>query len=160
MLSSLTIRPCSCCPANNYCAWSNSQVACCPNGETCSGWAGGGGGYSPTSWTTYWQPTTTEWQPTTTVWQPTTYVATTTVEGGGAVVPAGNQNTEPNYGNGQYCSTLVEEGPNLPTTAPGSCGTILIVEPSEAIRQVVGLTKILALVIGLQALGGMTLFRR
>lgn len=38
---------CSCCPANNYCAWQDSVVACCPNGKVCSGFA---------------QPITTVWQ--------------------------------------------------------------------------------------------------
>ncbi|EMF13114.1 uncharacterized protein SEPMUDRAFT_124973 [Sphaerulina musiva SO2202] len=40
-------KPDYCCPANNYCAWQDSVVACCPNGKVCSGFA---------------QPITTVWQ--------------------------------------------------------------------------------------------------
>lgn len=150
----------SCCPSNNVCAWSNSQVACCPSGQTCAD-----SGYQST---TYYQPTTTYYTPTTTYYTN----EATTVGGGGVVVPAGyteGQTTTAyqatttaaaDYGNGAYCSTLVEVGPNLPTTAAGNCGTILIVEPSEAARIALAWLKLGAMIVGLQALGGLVLARR
>jgi len=33
--------------------------------------------------------------------------------------------------NGQYCSTLVANGPNLPATAQGACGTILVISKAD-----------------------------
>ena len=60
-----------------------------------------------------------------------------------------------NYGNGAYCSTIVEIGPNLPTTAAGNCGTILIVPPAaEGVRDALSWVKMAAMVGGLQVLGG------
>ncbi|KAF2720160.1 hypothetical protein K431DRAFT_211368, partial [Polychaeton citri CBS 116435] len=102
-----------CCPANNYCAYdTNHAVACCPNGQTCQGAAGG---YQPSTYyapTTYYTPSP---QPT------TVYVA------GGAGGVYQTTTTEPYYGNGAgYCSTLIMSGATLPTTAQGDCGTILI----------------------------------
>ncbi|WPH00272.1 Hypothetical protein R9X50_00309600 [Acrodontium crateriforme] len=143
-----------CCPAGNYCAWSNSQVACCPNGQTCSGYIGGGGGYEPTTWyqTTWQQPTTTYYYQT-----PTTTVI---VAGGGSVTQAGivtlytTAQTTKEY-NG-YCSTEFATGPGLPTTAAGECGTILIVEPSEGTKQ----ARIGILLIGLHIMGNLLFFWR
>ncbi len=60
--------------------------------------------------------------------------------------------TEVVYG-GNYCSTYTAQGPQVPTTARGQCGTILIVPASEAIQQALSWVKLATLVIGLQALG-------
>ena len=160
----------SCCPSGSYCAWSNSQVACCQNDCTCSS---GGGDYEPSSYyatTTYYQPTSTyceecEEQTTTIYQQPTsTYCdeceqpqATTVV-----VAPAGAYSTTQAYPGAysEYCSTQYAQGPGLPTTAQGQCGTILIEEPSEAMRRVVGTIKLIAMVGVLQLLGGLLLVWR
>lgn len=176
----------SCCPSGNYCAWSNSQVACCPNSCSCQV---GGENYQPTStWvapatTTYWQPTTTSYwqQPTTTYCnecqQHTTYCnqcaagqqATTTVyqnggNGGGVVVVPGGGTTTlytttngaQSVYNGNYCSTQTAVGNNLPATAAGGCGTILIVEAPKAgaaERVVLSWMGWAGLVVALQVLG-------
>ncbi|TKA65550.1 hypothetical protein B0A55_08700 [Friedmanniomyces simplex] len=143
-----------CCPAGNSCSWSNSQVACCPSGCTCSGWQAVGGYNGPVqSTSTYYQ------QPTTTYYtQPQA-----TQAGGGVVVvteqatSAYNQQqttTQIVYG-GNYCSTLTAKGPQVPTTAAGQCGTILVVPPSEAARQALGWVKLGATVVGFQALGAL-----
>ncbi|GIZ44845.1 hypothetical protein CKM354_000803100 [Cercospora kikuchii] len=132
-------QPYYCCPADNYCSWANSQVACCPNGKTCSGYA---------------QPTTTiyqQQQPTTVVVAPaavTTYYQQpqTTVENQGYA--------------GQYCKTLVAVGPGLPTTEAGDCGTILIVEADAIRAAVVNWMKAIGMVVGLQLLGGIVLMNR
>lgn len=119
-------------------------MACCPSGQTCSGAIGGAAGYQST---TYYQPTTTYYQPTTTYYTPATtyYQATTTAD---------------YYGNGEYCSTIVEVGPNLPTTAAGDCGTILIVAKAMATRTELHWPTLAVLMVGLQALGGFLLARR
>lgn len=102
----------------------------------------------------YQAPTTTYWQqpPATTVYQ---QPATTTVYiAGGAAGNNGQYQTtaaaaaatttvyqQPQNGGAvAYCSTLYEKGPNLPTTARGQCGTVLIL-PAEASLMVVGLRE-------------------
>jgi len=147
--SSLVLTRRSCCPAGTTCQWTNGVVGCCSGGGACQGQIGA------QAQTTVWQPTTTYWQPeTSTVWQqPTTvYQQPTTVYTGQATVYGGQQTvyvaggavttqvaqpqstqlittqktTAQNY-LGDYCSTQVARGPNLPTTGTGQCGTILIV---------------------------------
>lgn len=152
---------CSCCPSDNECSWYDSQVVCCPEGEECyeeeNQWQSTSEWEQPT--TTYWQQTS-QWEPTTTEWQQTTEWEPTTTEW----EPTTNQweqtTTEPYYTNQEYCSTLVETGPNLPTTAESDCGTILIVSPSQATREVVGWIRLGIMVLLLQALGGWLLLRR
>lgn len=164
--------PSSCCPSDNYCTWSNSQVACCANDCTCSGWSSGGGSYEPSSWYSQstwqqstWQPETTTvyYQPTTSYYQPPT---TTTVgvvapvgytqANGGYTTTATQQTVQPVEG-GNYCSTLYAHGPGLPTTASGQCGTILVEEASskgEAMKTAIGVVRMLAIVGVLQVMGG------
>lgn len=121
---------------------SSSVVGCCPSGSTCSGLAG----QSTYEQSTYYTPTTT-YEQASTYYQPyTTPYQTTANNGGGIIIPAGattvytnannpttvytsyqQQTTQQNFDNQQYCSTLVENGPGLPTTAAAQCGTILIV---------------------------------
>lgn len=128
---------CSCCPPDNYCAWQNSVVACCPNGKTCSGYA---------------QPTTTVYQQT-----PTTVV----VVGAATTNYQQPQTTTVTQGYaGQYCKTLVAVGPGLPTTQAGDCGTILIVEADAIKAAVVSWIHAIGVVFGLQVLGGFVLMRR
>ncbi|KAK5174206.1 uncharacterized protein LTR77_001286 [Saxophila tyrrhenica] len=141
-----------CCPSGQTCQWADSKPACCPNGCTCTGFAGAGaGGYHATSW----YATTTEWQPQTTYVAPapqhTSYVA-----------PAGAAG-----GYQQYCSTLYAHGPNLPTTAQGDCGTILVMDPDDVPSGAeggrvkgVGYGRLGVMVGGLQVLGGMLFLRR
>lgn len=124
------------------------MVGCCSGGGVCSGQIGA---QAPA--TSVWQPTTTYWQPvqstvyqqqstvypqpTTVYEQPTTvYTGQSTVLGGqqtvyvaGGVVTSrvAQPQTTPQGYLGNYCSTQVAVGPNLPTTGTGPCGTILIV---------------------------------
>ena len=139
----------SCCPVGNYCAYaSDKTVGCCPYGETCNGIIGGG--VVQTTWAqTTWVPST--------VWT-TTAIPTTTVYGG--IVVPGVVSTQPwhpgtttqyvvpqttvvqtqqsLYSGGGYCSTLYADGAGLPTTRPGTCGTILVMNRGSRVRSRVG----------------------
>jgi hypothetical protein len=146
-----------CCPSSNVCAWSNSAVVCCPSGQSCNSYSGGGGagGYQQT--TSVWQQPTTTWQQATSTYYPP---ATTTWQASGVVVPAGATTvytqpytTQQYYGG--YCSTQTMVGLSGPTTGTGQCGTILIVPPNEAIRKSLGWMKLGIMVMGLQALGAL-----
>jgi hypothetical protein len=145
----------SCCPSGNVCSWSNAQVACCPSGCTCSGWEAVNG-YSATSY--YQQPTSTYYQPQSTYYQPTSTViiggGVVTQQAGPTTVYTQQQPTTQQY-YGQYCSTLTQNGPHLPTTAAGECGTILIVAPSEAARYAMGWIRLGVVLVGMQAFGAM-----
>jgi hypothetical protein len=116
-------------------------VGCCPEGKTCSGAVQG-------------------WYQSTTVYQPP--ATTVVVAGGGGIVTnyqAQPQNTKPEgqYG---YCSTLTAVGPGLPTTQPGACGTILVVE-AEAIKQaVLDRIRSIGLILALHVIGGALLYQR
>jgi len=110
-----------CCPTGNTCSLlSNSLVGCCPTDTTCSGSVAAN---QVTTVTVYQQNTVTQYQQPTTVIAggggvyvyPTTTTPAATVNGGGIVY------------NG-YCSTLYADGPGLPTTRAGQCGTILVVQ--------------------------------
>lgn len=63
-------------------------------------------------------------------------------------------------GYGGYCSTLIAVGPGLPTTEAGSCGTILIAEAEAIQAAVLGWTKLIAMLVGLQVVGGLLFLRR
>lgn len=147
-------QPDWCCPTGNTCGWNGGSVGCCAWGSSCSSSGGGGGaaagGYNTwqqSSWqpTTYWQPQQTQTvyqQPTTVYEQPP---ATTYYAGGGAgayqtTQAVQQQSTEAQQYNG-YCSTLYEKGPNLPTTAAGQCGTVLILNSAGA-RFSLGCTRV------------------
>ncbi|KAK5130715.1 hypothetical protein LTR08_001745 [Meristemomyces frigidus] len=149
-------EPGYCCPSANTCAWSNSQVACCPSGQTCAGSVGGVGGYQASTYYQTSAPTvTTEYVQQSTYYTPAT---TTVTNGGGVVVPAGYTQVTTvqtqQYVTGGYCSTLVANGPNLPTTAAGDCGTVLVIAPGEGARLGLGWVKVGMLFMGLQVLGG------
>lgn len=137
----------SCCPAGTYCKIdSNNNVGCCLYADSCYGEIVGNNGQYPTSYyqstyypsTTYVQPSTvyvTQPQAGTTVYAPVV-AATQPVVTTYAPVVAVTQPVVTTYGPSTlqtqaayagYCSTLRENGPNLPTTGAGSCGTILIV---------------------------------
>ena len=161
-----------CCPSGNTCAWSNSQVACCPSGQTCSGSVGGVGGYQASSYyqTTYVAPTT-QYVQASTVYQTNAVVTTVVTGGGGVVVPAGytqvttvqtvqTVQSQASIVNGVYCSTLIANGPNLPTTVAGNCGTVLVVAPSEGYRIGVGWVKLGIVLTGLQLMGAGLFVRR
>ncbi|KAF2193450.1 hypothetical protein K469DRAFT_549716 [Zopfia rhizophila CBS 207.26] len=103
-------HPSWCCPSNYTCASppnSGGLIGCCPNGSSC------GGTVNVAAVTTvtvqYAQQTSVVYVQS----QPTT-----------AVVYA--QSTEVVY-QGGFCSTLTMDGPGLPTTREGACGTILVV---------------------------------
>lgn len=109
-----------CCATDHTCQYlsSSSVVGCCPAGQTCSG------GVSAQQITTV----------TVTVIQTQTqYVQGqgTTVYGGPAYVQPTTTAYVGAQGGGNvyagYCSTLIADGPGLPTTRAGDCGTILVV---------------------------------
>lgn len=135
----------SCCTADYYCAYGgeDNHVGCCPNNEVCDGSI----------------PSVT-----TTVYATTETVAATTytqVEGGTTIYVAGGTTeyvgattTEYVYGTTPttICSTLIEHGvKDLPTTAAGQCGVILIVNGAGRGIEDWALTATLAV---LNALGG------
>lgn len=114
-----------CCPAGYTCAWLNGQrstVGCCPDGSKCSG--------SPPA-VTYTVPF--ERDPTT-ITVPLGRTVTKTE--GTLVVVAATTSTRAAIYDGQYCSTMTAKGPDLPTTARGHCGTMLLVSESMASRNV------------------------
>ncbi|EMC98510.1 hypothetical protein BAUCODRAFT_138247 [Baudoinia panamericana UAMH 10762] len=156
------INPNYCCPSNNVCSNNNNYVACCPNGVQCSGAIGGANGYAPLSttqyYTTYVQPTTVYTQPQAT----TVYGAgVVTVQQATTVYPAVTtpQTTTQIY-YGQYCATYTEVGVNVPTTARGDCGTVLIVAPSEGARSAVSWLGMGVFVVLLHMFGALVLPRR
>lgn len=57
---------------------------------------------------------------------------------------------------GGFCTTLVAEGNNLPTTANARCGTALVVEAGAS----KGRGGVLGVVLGLQVLGAWVVLRR
>jgi hypothetical protein len=80
---------------------SNGVVGCCPFGSSCQG-------------------TVNAAQVTTII--VTKYVTST---------PYPKSTTTTSIVPNRYCSTLVAHGPNLPTTAQGVCGTILIISGAD-----------------------------
>lgn len=57
---------------------------------------------------------------------------------------------------GGFCTTLIAEGDNLPTTANARCGTALVVA-AGASR---GKEAVVSIVLGLQVLGAWVVLRR
>lgn len=114
--------PTRCCPNSYTCAAppnSNGLIGCCPTGNSC------GGVVNVQSVTTI---TLQASQQTDVVYvqpPPTT-----------AVVYANPQSTDTGPYKG-FCSTLTANGPGLPTTTEGDCGTILIVS-GAAIKLIMG----------------------
>ncbi|KAF1845224.1 uncharacterized protein K460DRAFT_105185 [Cucurbitaria berberidis CBS 394.84] len=99
-------QPSWCCPANYACAVpgnSNGLIGCCPNGNAC---AGAVNVAQVTTVTVYPQQQT-------------------------AVVYAEPPHTtvynQPNQAQGGFCATITMDGPGLPRSGQGQCGTILIV---------------------------------
>jgi len=143
-------QPSFCCPSDQVCSYRNSVVACCPQGQTCTGSPQGGGGaggaqhgsFPPTS---YSQPTQAPQYPG------AGYAAPTTTQGYAETLL---------YGQESYCSTLYAKGPNLPATQAAPCGTILILPAEGVIEQALGWMRLLLVVFGLQAIGGLLLARR
>ncbi|KAF2460414.1 hypothetical protein BDY21DRAFT_369432 [Lineolata rhizophorae] len=107
-----------CCPGSCYCAVAaNNVVGCCQNGQNC---VGNVAVQEIRTTTVYVQQTSyiqVQGPPTTVVVQATP---------DNPVVVAATPNTQNVVYNG-YCSTLTADGPGLPTTAAGDCGTILVV---------------------------------
>jgi len=104
-----------CCPANYVCASpanSNGLIGCCPSGNTC-----GGPAAPVTTVTVYPQ------QQTAIVYAnpaPHTTVA--------------YNNPPPNQAQGGFCATITMDGPGLPKTAQGECGTILLVSGAPGLK--------------------------
>lgn len=84
------------------------------------------------------------------------------------VAPAGQteQAGQPTYvktsvqWNGQYCTTIIAQGPNLPTTAGAACGVALVIAPGEAARLALGWIKLLGTILALQGVGALLLSAR
>jgi len=143
-----------CCPSGHTCAWlSDSVVGCCPPGCSCSNT-----NRINTAAAVVTQTLAAVQQPT------VTYIGQTTVivGAGGAHwggPPSGPPNGPPNgpppgaHFDG-YCSTLYANGPNLPTTAAGPCGTILVLNTGVMVRPWVEGRRALAFFLAL-ALGGL-----
>ncbi|KAK8195510.1 hypothetical protein IWZ00DRAFT_221555 [Phyllosticta capitalensis] len=128
-----------CCPQGNTCQYiaQSGVCGCCPSGSTCSGHVDQS--QIKTVTVTVYQ-TQTQYvggQPNTvccggavgggtyyTTTQPNAYVGA----GGGGYLG----NNGGNQYNG-YCSTLYAEGPGLPTTREGACGTILVVNDAPRV---------------------------
>jgi len=146
-------QPSWCCPNSYTCASVPSSpglIGCCPAGSTCGGSVNAAAITTITVQTlvtstlapVYVAQTSVVYVQATTTVQPV-YVAQTT-----AVVVQG----------GNYCATLTENGPGLPTTRPGYCGTILIVSGAERAIRVVGVGVGIVVVLLHVALGRMFRF--
>ena len=123
---------------------------CCAAGQTCTGYSSGDDTYQASSYYAPYQPSvsTGYYQPTSQYVPPATTVY---AAGGGGYVA---QSSQPPAYYGGYCSTYYAEGPNLPTTRQGECGTVLVIEPGEGVRWAVGWVR-LGVVMGvLHAVGG------
>ncbi|KAF1984289.1 hypothetical protein K402DRAFT_148243 [Aulographum hederae CBS 113979] len=144
-----------CCPTGDTCHMlSNSLVGCCPSGASCGGQINAA---QITTVTVYAQQ-----NPTTVYQQPTTVYA----GGGGGVYVAPTTEVVSQQGGGGnvyngYCSTLVADGPGLPTERAGECGTILVVQGRGARvgfeRMAVLGTLVAAVVGGVGVWGGRVL---
>lgn len=143
-MTETNLKPSSCCPSGSFCQYAeNGQVGCCSaSSGKCSGSLSGGNAYQPTS--QYVQPATTTYQPQ------------YTPNGGGAVIAGGNPTTTVIQQAG-FCTTIVADGDNLPTTANARCGTALVVAGASRSR---GQGKVVGIVLGLQILGAWFVLRR
>lgn len=121
----------SCCASGYSCSMlSNGVVGCCPSGSTCEGTVNAA--QITTVTVTQYLTTTQYSQPPTTVVQIGSMTTSTVVPG----IYVSVSTTNPPIVYNGYCSTLVANGPDLPTTAQGTCGTILII--SRANMQPIG----------------------
>lgn len=133
-----------CCPSGYTCAIpaaAPNLLGCCPVGQSCQGTP------SVTTVTVAVAPV---------VQQSTVYVAATPT----VLIQATTVVVQPTknivIAAGGYCSTLTMKGPDLPTTAAGSCGTILIVNAAETLRA----WSTLAAIVGSVWIGGYLLAAR
>ncbi|KAK7546321.1 hypothetical protein IWX49DRAFT_114649 [Phyllosticta citricarpa] len=128
-----------CCPTSHTCQFvqQSGVCGCCPSGSTCSGHVDQS--QIKTVTVTVYQ-TQTQYVGN----QPNTVCCGGAVGGGtyytttqpNAYVGAGGGGYLGNNGGNQYngyCSTMYAEGPGLPTTREGACGTILIVNDAPRI---------------------------
>ncbi|KAK7533744.1 uncharacterized protein J3D65DRAFT_631188 [Phyllosticta citribraziliensis] len=127
-----------CCPSSHTCQFiqQSGVCGCCPSGSTCSGHVDQS--QIKTVTVTVYQ-TQTQYVGN----QPNTVCCGGAVGGGtyytttqpNAYVGAGGGYLGNNGGNqyNGYCSTMYAEGPGLPTTREGACGTILIVNDAPRI---------------------------
>lgn len=128
--------PCRCCAAGCSCyQLANGVIGCCPDGQSCSGSVDTAAVSTVTVYASY-PVTTTVTSPNTVVVAgapPATTVVTSNVD---TVVVAGATTSVSESviaAGGGYCSTLYADGPNLPTTRAGDCGTILVVNDAIAL---------------------------
>jgi len=152
-------EPGYCCPAENYCTGADSRVACCPDNCDCSSWEP----QSSRQPESTWRPHST-WhsrKPSTT-WcdECEEHTRTVYVGGGQTTQYWGTTTTSGAPWDGEYCSTMYANGPNLPTTGAAQCGTVLIIQADEAARYFMGWARLIALVVGLHLLGGVLLVWR
>jgi hypothetical protein len=114
-----------CCASGYSCSMlSNGVVGCCPSGSQCGGTVNAA---QITTVTVTQYLTTTQYPQT-----PSTVVQvgskTTTVLPGIYVTTS---TTNPSIAYNGYCSTLIAHGPDLPTTAQGVCGPILVINRAD-----------------------------
>jgi hypothetical protein len=74
------------------------------------------------------------------------------------VVVGNNNPTTTIIQQGGFCTTLVAQGGNLPTTANARCGTALVVEAGAGNLR--GRGGVVGVVLGLQILGAWVVLRR
>jgi hypothetical protein len=104
---------------------SNGVVGCCPSGSQCRGTVNAA---QITTVTVTQYLTTTQYpQAPSTVVQVGSKTTTTVLPG--IYVTASTTTSSIAYHG--YCSTLIAQGPNLPTTAQGVCGPILLINRAD-----------------------------
>jgi len=119
---------------------SNGVVGCCPSGGQCEGTVNAA--QITTATLTQFLTTTQYPQESTTVVAISSETTTTLYPlGVTTIIEIGGSNTttvlpgiyltettgKPSIMSNGYCSTLTAHGPNLPATAQGACGTILVI---------------------------------
>ncbi|KAJ9635255.1 hypothetical protein H2199_008743 [Coniosporium tulheliwenetii] len=130
-----------CCAAGYACAMAANNVACCPAGQQCQGVVAAAV-QTVTVTVNNYVPTTVYNQPTNVVVAGVPVVYTT--QNPGNIVYAG------------YCSTLIANGPGLPTTRAGDCGTILVVNGADRLfvtaLEIFGISVVGPLVVAVHVL--------
>lgn len=131
-----------CCTYGTTCfKLDNGNIGCCQSGASCPGSIAVAAAGTVT--VTNYQTATVTQNGANTVVVAGGGITTTTTTGGGVFIAGATTTTTSSQSQtqevigGNYCSTLTAKGDNLPTTARGDCGTILVV--NDATRAAGGL---------------------